>query len=34
SKLDMINIDGVGSYILKLYCPAFLVTIQNYKYKV
>ena len=29
----MINIDGVGSYKLKHYCPAFLETIQNYKAK-
>ncbi|CFS59975.1 DNA helicase RecQ [Staphylococcus aureus] len=34
SKQDMINIDGVGSYKLKHYCPAFLETIQNYKAKV
>ncbi|MGT2341404.1 HRDC domain-containing protein [Staphylococcus aureus] len=34
SKQDMINIDGVGGYKLKHYCPAFLETIQNYKAKV
>ena len=34
SKQEMIAIDGVGSYKLKHYCPAFLETIQNYKAKV
>lgn len=31
SKQDMINIDGVGSYKLKHYCPQFLERIQSYK---
>ncbi|MFU0762739.1 DNA helicase RecQ [Staphylococcus pasteuri] len=31
SKQDMINIDGVGSYKLKHYCPKFLERIQSYK---
>lgn len=34
TKQDMINIDGVGSYKLKHYCPAFLEAIQNYKAKI
>lgn len=31
SKQDMIQIEGVGSYKLKHYCPAFLEVIQAYK---
>ncbi|VED29234.1 ATP-dependent DNA helicase RecQ [Staphylococcus warneri] len=31
SKQDMINIDGVGSYKLKHYCPQFLERIKSYK---
>lgn len=31
TKQEMITIEGVGSYKLKHYCPAFLETIQNYK---
>lgn len=31
SKQDMVNIDGVGSYKLKHYCPQFLERIQSYK---
>ncbi len=31
SKQDMIQIEGVGSYKLKHYCPEFLTAIQDYK---
>lgn len=31
TKQEMITIEGVGSYKLKHYCPAFLEIIQNYK---